>query len=758
MHLQQMEIQGFKSFAKKTVFEFIPPQSKHKGITGIVGPNGSGKSNVADAIRWVLGEQSLKTIRGKKSQDVIFSGSANKSRLGFAQVTLTLNNEDGTITPGPEEEDSVFDYSEIAITRRVYRSGESEYLINNQTVRLADIQLLLARAHFAQKTYTVIGQGMIDHMLMASAAERKQFFDEAAGIKEFQIKRHRSTLKLHATKENLHETKMLLQEIAPRLSSLTRQVKRLEKRESVEQQLKEKYLQYYGAQWVESASQYKEALRKHGAAQEASQSIQKQYDVAFEKMREMEVAETDSDTYTQLQKEYEQVYAKRSSTKEELLRLTNAMEVAKMRAQNEAKWTPLPLSKIIMELETVQAELKGHAAQKDQSVLTRLLGKISKRVSGLIDRLQKPAPEKRKPFIDTKIKAQILELEKTLVLLEEEVAERQARMQAFSKDEQKKKSSFFELQRELQTHQSALHEAQRKLSDAAVQLARVETRQQALSEEIDREVLELKDEIIAQKPSALRSVVVSDVQHDVYRLRRQLELIGSIDEEIIEEYAQTQERYSFLTEQVEDLDGAMHGLQKVIASLDDVMRTKRKSAFAAINKEFDRYFKLLFDGGKAGIVQIKQEPRPRPVAETNDEQHVHDVDALEHELDEAAAEELAGIDIHATPPGKRIADVSVLSGGERAMASVALLCAILSINPSPFVVLDEVDAALDESNSLRFSKILEELASKTQFIVISHNRATMEAADVLYGITMGDDGVSRMLSVKLEQAQAQAAR
>jgi chromosome segregation protein len=194
MFLEKLEIQGLKSFANKNelVFPGMLDGTK-RGITAIVGPNGSGKSNVADAVRWALGEQSMKTLRGKKSEDVIFSGSDKKGKLSMAEVSMHLNNEDGK---------APIDYSQLVITRRLYRNGESEYLINNNRVRLSDIQMLLAKAKFGQKTYSVIGQGMVEGFLNTTLAERKEFFDEATGVKQYQIKRDDALNKLRSSHEN----------------------------------------------------------------------------------------------------------------------------------------------------------------------------------------------------------------------------------------------------------------------------------------------------------------------------------------------------------------------------------------------------------------------------------------------------------------------------------------------------------------------------------------------------------------------------
>src|SRR3989338_2470009 len=164
MYLKRLELHGFKSFAHKTVLDFDP------GFTGIVGPNGSGKSNVADAVRWVMGEQSLKLLRGKRSEDVIFAGSDKKSKLSMAEVSLTFDNRDHKIP---------LEYSEVVVTRRIYRDGEAEYLINNQKSRLLDIVDILIRSGFGATNYAVIGQGMIDQMILGGPAEIKNLIEEA---------------------------------------------------------------------------------------------------------------------------------------------------------------------------------------------------------------------------------------------------------------------------------------------------------------------------------------------------------------------------------------------------------------------------------------------------------------------------------------------------------------------------------------------------------------------------------------------------
>lgn len=252
MKLKKLLLQGYKTFASKTEFVF------DDGVTAVVGPNGSGKSNVADAVRWVLGEQSYSTLRGKKTVDMIFAGSQKRARAGMAQATLTLDNSDGWLP---------IDYAEVEITRRAYRSGENEYLLNGQKVRLMDINDLLARAGIAEQSYTIIGQGLIDQALSQKPEERRALFEEAAGISHYKAKRATTLRKLQETQSNLLRANDILSEIKPRLSSLKRQADRAENYHQVAQDLRYLLRIWYGYRW-EQAKKTLRARRQEAAAAE----------------------------------------------------------------------------------------------------------------------------------------------------------------------------------------------------------------------------------------------------------------------------------------------------------------------------------------------------------------------------------------------------------------------------------------------------------------------------------------------------------
>ncbi len=244
LRIKSVNLKGFKTFAQPTEFAF------GGGVTAIVGPNGCGKSNVADAIRWCLGEQSFGLLRSRKTVDVIFSGSDKKARQGMAAVSIMLDNEMGDLN---------IDFSEVEITRRAYRDGENEYLINGQRVRLQDITQLLGPSGLGKRAYAVIGQGLIDRVLSLKPEERRALFEEAAGITGYQQKRQAALRRLEATQHNLGRVRDLLAELSPRLSSLKRQAERALERQQIETDLKDLLHVWYGYQWHRALKDLKDA-------------------------------------------------------------------------------------------------------------------------------------------------------------------------------------------------------------------------------------------------------------------------------------------------------------------------------------------------------------------------------------------------------------------------------------------------------------------------------------------------------------------
>ncbi|OGL63647.1 hypothetical protein A3C09_03800 [Candidatus Uhrbacteria bacterium RIFCSPHIGHO2_02_FULL_47_44] len=754
MYLSKLSVQGFKTFAKKTSLSFLPPAADRYPLTSIVGPNGSGKSNLADAIRWVLGEQSMKLLRGKKSEDVIFSGSEGRGRSGFAEVSITLDNSDKMMP---------IDYSEVTITRRLYRDGNSEYLLNDGSARLADIQLLLAQANVGQRSYSVIGQGMIDHILVSTPEERKSFFDDATGVKPLQLKRHEAILKLKRTLENLTDVEMLVQEIEPRLRSLKRQVSRLSEREEVERELRGMETSYYGTLWWKLIDELAGIKSQFTEIDARILEKRSELEVIETRTKAVENSETGEDAgLAALQKVYREKQRERDACRQAQFQVEKEIELTKVRAQSN--WAPLPLLKIVEEIDGLDVLLKNLKSLKDIDALHTAIDGVLDKVVGLNKRLRKPNPEDIKPD------PALLEKKASLAIEEQrikaELVEQEREIDAYAQKEKEVRTELIDMQRELREKQTQIHLLENQRNSIQIEAARIDERQKNLNREMDEAMgnfavkARTNRQTLAGSGDPTHNKIDTDVLYpEIQRLRYKIELIGGIDPEIVVEFEDTKKRFEFLDEQLKDLRSAINATEKIVIELDEDIATQSKKVFALINKEFEKYFKILFNGGSCSLIKLsKEDLKADEETEVTPERVFEDTGEAERDKTDAIRERIAayddgvvGIDIQATPPGKKLKSLNLLSGGERALTSIALLSAIMAVNPAPFVVLDEVDAALDESNTLRFASILDDLSKNSQFIVVTHNRATMEKADILYGVTMGDDGISNLLSVKLEE-------
>ena len=772
VYLKRLEIQGFKSFANQTVLEFQP------GITAIVGPNGSGKSNIADGVRWVLGEQSKTLLRGKKAEDVIFVGSAGKSRATSATVSVYFDNQDKKLP---------IDSAEVVFTRRLYRDGTSEYLINNETVRLMDITEALSKAGFVQSRYTVIGQGIIEQFLLQGPVEIKAVIEEAAGLSPFYDRLQKTARRLEVTRENLTQVNALTAEIEPRLRSLRRQAKRLEQRALVEsqwRQLRLGRLAFIFSGLTGEKEKYKseiEALAKKIEVLEADLQDH------FDKINEGDTAsQQGSQTVSALQ----QRIAAEQNKKERL-----QIELTTLRAQ---MGSGLPSTgRDLGALAFRRAEQERQLTEVSQQLadFEQNLAEIETDINAIIDILNKAKPDlvprfnlmaekfinNQRQFIN-RLKDQQEELARKLksVLAEielgshEDGAKAMAARQKTEADLQSQlavKSSALaqwqaELQKELQSissYTSARREADKQIRAKERELNQLRSNQnelkisQARAEaRFEEESRKAAEDLGANYMLALvKAEPIADGKADeqIMHLKRQLELVGGLDDLTLQEYEETEARYTYLTAQVHDLEKAATDLEQVLAELRTVIREKFNEAFNIISTKFSDYFRMLFNGGKADLKKLKSEKLKIP-----NEGEAEPEEAADEPADHSDREtlDIIGVEVTATPPGKKLSSIAALSGGERTLTSIALVIALLDAYPSPFVVLDEVDAALDESNSIRFAKILGHLADRTQFITITHNRETMRRGHTLYGVTMGDNGISQILSIKFDQSLAYA--
>ncbi len=722
MYLERLELIGFKSFAKKTVLKFAKPNQKKFNITAVVGPNGSGKSNLGESIRWALGEQSIKALRGKKSEDIIFSGSSQKKHLNSAEVILFFNNED---------ESATIDYKEFTITRKIYRNRENEYFINKNRVHLQDILLLMAKSNFGQKSYSIISQGTIQRILELSYGERQNFFDEATGIKQYQIKQNNAQKKIEKSQENLQQTAIVLSEIKPLLNSLNRQIQKLEKRQEIEKKLYKIQIRYYHYSW-QTLHQKNLSLNKEIEIKgQKREKIAQELKIIQEKSKKF-FQRTISHEYQKPQKEYQQLleeknqYISKQSTlnnklTEEQRKTDQTIKISNDEIGIKTEELIHGLRKIKIIQEELWQKIKQAKNEKDWKEIKIWAEKAREKTKKLLDSFLIKNPSQLEESRSNKELLNKTKKEKEILsqkieIINEKLEKASQKMEKFSKETSIKEKEMVSWQKDIHDQQTELGKMDYQINELKIELARWETREQALNEEIKNEMKEYSAQIrglVETKEEKNYQSSASDLEK-INKLKYQLEIIGGIDPEVIKEYPQVRGRHEFLEKQSIDLEESIKSLNKINDELDQKIKNQFQESFSKINHAFNRYFKIIFNGGDAKI-----------------------------ELSET-------IDILATPPGKKIKNISMLSGGEKALTSLALIAAIISINKPPFVILDEVAASLDQENSSRFAKIIKELSNYTQFIVVTHNQEIIEISDILYGVTMHEDGTSKLLSLKLE--------
>ena len=771
MFLKKLEINGFKSFATKTVVDFSASNSDNgtPGITAIVGPNGSGKSNIADAMRWVIGEQSMKNLRSKKAEDIIFAGSGKKAKLGSACVTLFFDNSEKRIP---------LDFSEVAVSRKIFRSGESEYLINGSRVRLQDVVDILAKAGVGKESHAIINQGMADAVLSATPLERRFVIEEAAGVKQYQIKKERSLRKMETTRENLLRVGELIEEIKPHLKVLKRQAEKAAQSEIVTKDLKEKQTLLYTYLWNKFTAEKLRLSEEKDELGRRMMNIQREADKLTDEISNHSKEEKANEKLAELEKKQREKRNQLNDLEREAMLLSGRVEIEREKQKSIQIIEEIKIKSQLVDLSYVKSNLDE--IRRDQELLIKKLNeaqnlaelksvqelakKIGQKLTELKGDIEKGKKEEKipdpkpklaiVPKVDTplilELNAQIKKAQESFSALELELKSIAEEIQKEIALDRERRQQFFQVERELRQKQEEVNTFRDKFNDAKISLAKIEVREEDLKARVTEE-LKIDVELLDKKVQEVNDQFA--LEREIAKLKFQMEQIGGIDPLVLTEYDETEKRFQFLTTESQDLENALVSLREVVREMEKKVNEKFHTTFAEINKEFSKYFRIIFGGGDAHLTKVNI--RPRKTKEILAEMETPDVT---QEKDESMKDDLSddekneiGIDISACPAGKRISNLSMLSGGERSLTSLALLFAIIAHNPPPFSILDEVEAALDEANSKRFGRIIQDLSTRTQFVTITHNRETMRQASLLYGVTMGEDGMSKLLSVRIDQ-------
>jgi len=745
MYLKRIEIAGFKSFAQKTTLEF------DKTISAVVGPNGSGKSNVADAVRWAIGEQSAKSLRIKKSENLIYSG--HNLSVGKANVSLYFDNSDHALP---------VDFEEIVISRRLHKNGDTEYFINESKVRLLDILEMLSRVGINPKSYCVVSQGMADAILRATAEERRSIFEDAAGVKPHKIKKNEAVRKLDLTEENLSRVKDLLNEISPRLSFLRRQAAKAQKLTAVKDQLDDYLKQWYSYSLNRLGKQKKDFLERLKEVDARIAGARKILDAALAKINQIKIQSGNVDKKQEnLRNDLEAIQVKIDVAIKNLAISETKLKIEQDRnSKPETQEIAISLSYIktkVSELYQSIADIlknfknaKKDGASRDEAeenianiehAVRQLLEEVT---SGKVP-LDRSVTEKQKAEREKILGAFSREIDKLKENLKNLYAEKENTRKNINEEvtgDKARRSEFFALQEEINRAEEEVNKIRIEKQAIVIDETRIDTRVEDLISEVKVELSAISPEEIIKLN--IENINEEEVKNKIDRLRREYIQIGGIDPAVIAECKETEERFAFLSKESNDLAHAMSDLAKVISQLDEQIEAQFNTIFKKINFEFNKYFRSIFGGGGASLEIFD--------LSKDEAQEIAEAEAETEEKKKKTKRD-KGINVKVNIPGKKIKDLEMLSGGERSLTSSAILFAIISSNPPPFVVLDEIDAALDESNSQKIAEILEQISGQTQFIIITHNRALMRQAKTIYGVSMTDESISKIISVKFDEVK-----
>jgi chromosome segregation protein len=740
MFLKSLELNGFKSFAQKTVLEFP------KGITAIVGPNGSGKSNVIDAVRWLLGEREAKNLRGAKAEDLIFNGTPTRPRVSLASASLNFDNNSGFFP---------VDFNEVSVVRRVSRDGISQYFLNKAETKLKDIVDLFSRSRLGTKGLIIINQGEADLFVRASAEERKAMIEEILGLKEYQIKKSDAERKLKNTFLNLEKVGAMLEEAAPRVKTLKRQTAKWEKRAEIQKELEALENGYFSYKLNAIETAWKEIEPKFDFLEKQINEREKELKILEADLKKLEFSSSSKERpeIKEIKNLKQRLETERSLIQKESGRIEAKLEFfAASKGESEHRFDVEELLDFIRETKRIlESGLERENSENFRKTIEGLLEKIAQFLERGENKRAEPEEfaelENSKKNLEEKLDA----LSKESAGLEEKEAKFTADLEEFNKSFQKafelmeaKKEEIRKLESEknkINFEKEKLNLKRQDLEGQLVQIGRTSEEFHPVRNEISNGIQFIE-------------VQLPDIERRMFKLRAELSAIGEIDESLVREAEEAEAHYNFLTSQSLDLEKATVDLKNLIKELSEKIHFEFNNSLKSINEEFNKFFKIMFGGGNAKL-KIQKSSRLQRDKSQNDNSKFKNNEIIEETEDkeqenQEEQEEKSGVEIDLSLPKKRITSLETLSGGEKSLVSIAALFALISISPPPFLVLDEIDAALDENNSRRFANLIKEFSKKTQFIVVTHNRAVMEAADVLYGVTVAEDGTSKILSLKLE--------
>ena len=810
MKFKNLEMTGFKSFSEKTSILI------EKGLTGIVGPNGCGKSNIVEALRWCMGENSAKSMRGSGMEDVIFSGTSNRPSKNISEVSLYLENKEKS---GPTQ---YKDFDEIIIKRKIEKDKGSKYFINDKEVRARDVQTFFADLSTGAHSPSLISQGRIGQLVTAKPIERKSILEEAAGISGIHARRQEAETRLNAAENNLKKADELRKQQQKQLDNLKKQAEEASRYKEISNQIKKIEAGLYFLKIKEIEKDKKQILEKLSELEDEISAINIDYNhnntlLGEENKKLSPLRDKKMESAASLQKlnlDITNLVAEESRVKSLQEKLDKSMKTVNSDLEREksisldADLNEKRISKEKEDLLNTENKLLDvernslNELQLSKKELDELLNQLDE----ILNQIELDIDSNKK--LSKKNFRELKQLVKKITLSQEEYAEKYGRNRSIESDSIKRKERIKNIDVELENWRNLKTNSEKMISELNDRKTKIKleisenqknperiatSKGQNLQnlENIKRRNVEIENELIAaEKKYNLINENLKEIQLKLSELKenkarnealiegienRKKDLLYSVKSELnIETEALILPQSDLNELEVENLPSIEQQTEKIEKS------KKQRESLGSVNlradeetKKYETEIKKMEDDRadlysaivklKTSIDELNQKGRERLLeAYTKVNRKFNEVytklfngGTAKIELVDSDDPLEAGLEMFVSPPGKRLQSITLLSGGEQALTALSLIFAVFLVNPSPICVLDEVDAPLDDANVTRFCELLDDLTkiTNTKFIIITHHALTMSRMDRLYGVTMAEQGVSQLVSVDLQRAE-----
>ena len=798
MEFKKIQLNGFKSFADKTNFLI------EDGLTGIVGPNGCGKSNIVESLRWVMGETSAKSMRGSGMEDVIFSGTSNKTSKNIAEVSVTVANENNE---GPVQ---FRDLDEISVRRKIEKDKGSKFYINNKEVRARDAQMFFADLSTGAHSPSMISQGRIGALVTAKPTDRRAILEEAAGISGLHVRRHEAELRLGAAENNLKRADELRRQQEKQLANLQKQAEEATKYKNMSDEIKK----------IEAGLYYLKLL-------EIDKEIKIENEINAEAEGEVSgFNEKISEIENFIKTETEKVNPLREKNIENLSKIQRlnlelqGLDEENTRIQDEIENIKKSLRTFDEDINrekgiVIDANSNEKRLKEEKSELIEIDSKYYDTEKKSNEDLDNSKNKLRKEIDKVKELINLQKNSEAIVVLEncqliiEEYADSYSKNQNIKKDSVKRNERISIIDKEIESWKNLLSNSEKMVSELTDRKNKLNLQLEKLDNQPKLQA-EKKGQIseglrISKKEKEDNESIIHSTDEKIDTLRAQLNEVQEQSIQIRERKASSGATIEGLKKRKSDLidritselnlteenileNSSLYGAEDLpdAVNQEDLLDKKRqeREKLGSVNlkadEETNKYEAEIkkMEQDRADLVSaiVKLKDSINELNQKGRERLIEAFEKVNRKFNEVytklfnggnAKLELvdsedpleAGLEMLVSPPGKRLQSITLLSGGEQALTALSLIFAVFLTNPSPICVLDEVDAPLDDANVTRFCSLLEELIkiTNTKFIIVTHHALTMSKMNRLYGVTMPEKGISQLVAVDLQKAESMVA-